>query len=142
MDENAPLNIDEDLHLAYEQCHYRMLVPGLELRIGSSSRGVDNYLAELCAEQLIIITAFNPGSKIVTGETNRRQNFRLYDTIRRTGYNCNYGINQTEDESWPSEDTFWVFDVPLETAVAWGQTFGQVAIVHYPKGGLAQLVYC
>ncbi len=66
---------------AYRKTTYE--AAGIEIRIGCRSPAMDRLLASLGVRQAVLITAYNPSSRVMPAGWNRRMQARLAQALRR-----------------------------------------------------------
>jgi Protein of unknown function (DUF3293) len=133
---------DDDLRAAYESTHYHVddaPVGPFHLRIGETSRPLDDLLTTQDRQTWAYITACNPSSIPFLSEDNARRMRELEERIRGLDCVVYRGAGVGTLGNWPPEPSLLLLGVDEEQAVALGEAFGQRAIVVGERGGPARL---
>lgn len=134
----------ENLEKVYKDAVYRVLRKGKEIsfKIGEDSAETDAILNAENAETFAFITAYNPHSKQLLPEENKRRQKELIKVLcaKKLKFLKGYGTN--EDESWQREESVFVLNISEEEAVNISRRFEQNAIVFGKKNNCARLVWC
>ena len=75
------------------------------------------------------ITAFNPFSRELTADENRRRQAELAKELTRRSLDFVEGVGQHPSGDWPGEPSFLVFGLELEAAKSLGKVYEQNAII-------------
>jgi hypothetical protein len=113
---------------------------GLSLRIGQRSTALDDLLAEHGVTTWAYITAFNPGSIVLTPQENMARQRELERVVAPRGFATFSGEGVGDDGRWPPERSLLVLGIGRSDAVQLGRRFGQIAIVYGELGGQAELL--
>ena len=134
----------EALWAAYRRTVFEARTPlGLiEIRVDQRHEDLDRLLERTGHESWCLITAWNPGSRPLSLEENRRRNALLRDQIVREGRPFHEGIGRGEDPKWAPEESFLVLGVARDEAIELGRSWGQIAVVWGERGKGAELVGC
>ncbi len=140
MDDNLN-NLDKELEQAYLNAYYQVEDPPLAISIGSDHPALDEVLEKRCPcyRSWTLITAYNPGSEIQTDAFNTKKQAQLLQLIRRKGYSFLPAEGGCKENSWPSEKSILIINLPLDEAVELAILFGQKAFVRGEKKGTARL---
>jgi Protein of unknown function (DUF3293) len=143
MDNSYP-PIDERLILAYEQTLYVAVFSANErhvVRIGERHALLDERLAEQKLNTWAFITAYNPGSALLSGEENVFLQNLLEATLkdRRLPYWPAY--HESKDGAWPTEKSCFVAGLDENTALEIARMFAQKAVVFGKNGEKARLMW-
>ncbi len=132
-----------ELEAAYQATTYRVFLPGgcCELRTGVASETLRCWLETAGAGQFAILSAHNPGSRRIDDQENAIRQSQLECELLEAGFEPYVGENISADATWPAEETCFVAGITLAEALAFGQRFGQNAIVHGGDDGLPVLVW-
>lgn len=104
--------------------------------MGRTHPGLDEFLSSKGAYSWAFLTAWNPGSILLTLEENKIRNSEL---IRELGsFESIEGEGKAED--W-KEESFLVFGIDLRNALELAKKFGQNAIVFGTYAKPAELVF-
>ena len=142
--EDCPDWLDRMLAKAYWEAEYHLESPNLKdersilFRFEARSKDLDPYLDAWNIQSFAIITAFNPGSAVLSLEENLHWHAALRETLLP---HCRVLLNSTgqnTDGSW-QEQGFWALDIDLEKAAEIGAEFGQQAIVCWKRGRPVEL---
>jgi len=132
-----------ELEAAYQATIYRVFLPGgcCDLQPGVRSEVLRCWLETAGACQFAILTAHNPGSRRIDAQENAIRQSQLECELLEAGFEPYAGENVAADSGWPGEETCFVAGITLAEALAFGQRFGQNAIVHGDADGLPVLVW-
>lgn len=86
------------------------------------------------------LTAWNPLSKPLPREENRRRNAQLLAAIEKWNWKALPGVGVSPDGSW-REESFFIFHIRKQQARALAERFGQLAFVYGEGDGIAELIY-
>lgn len=113
----------------YTSSDYQILDPKITFRCDQINEQLDQYLRLLGKRSWIFISAANPRSVIQDEKTNAWRNTNLEIDIAKTGFHYAYAVGLATDGHWPAEDSFMVFDIPIETGKALAMKYDQNAIL-------------
>lgn len=113
----------------YASTDYRILDPQISFRCDQINEPLDQYLRRLGKRSWIFISAANPRSIIQADKTNAWRNTNLEIDITKTGHHYTYALGLATDGNWPAEDSFVVFDMPIETGRKLARKYDQNAIL-------------
>jgi len=132
--------LSPDLIAAYENADYVVFAdPGLVLKIGGPSRGLDGLLEQEGAATAAFLTAANPRSEPRSPAENAAALAKLDQVIAASGYPWRAGEAREPDGRWV-EPSRLVIGIYRDHAKTMGRIFGQNAIVFVEKGGAPELV--
>ena len=114
----------------------------LSLRIGQRSSTLDDLLTEQGVTTWAYVTAFNPGSIVLTHEENVARQRELECAVASRGFTAYSGEGVGDDGRWPAESSLLVLGIGRSDAVQLGRRFGQFAIVYGELGREAELLMC
>lgn len=137
-----PIEIDEQLRLAYEMAEYQLLNPRLSIYIGQRSAQLQKLQLKLGVKSTTIVTAFNPQSAHLSDAENNRQQNILHQQLEQLKHTYRHGLNLDPQAIWPPEPSYWVFGLSPTKAVDLGRLFGQKAIVYIDAKGIPVLHWC
>lgn len=131
------------LEILYRATTYRVFLPGgyAELRIGQASEVLSNWLETSGVQSFVIITAYNPGSRLLAAALNAERQSQLECDLLEGNYEPYAGENVPDDESGLLEESCFVPDILLEDARALAEDYGQTAIVFGGDNGIPELVW-
>ncbi len=142
---------------AYEATVYRVHTPGeaLDLRVGARHAGLTARLGgagkhgEETVEEAeracwMVITADNPGSRLLSPTENEARREYLGQHLAALGLHCLAAENLAPAGDWPTERGFFVTGRPLDRslALALGRQMGQNAVLFGEAGSLVELLWC
>lgn len=132
----------EHLVSAYSRTIYAC--PGRDVKLlhDQNNSILDEIMLKEDCEELCIITAYNPFSEIITDLENVRRQLKLKAKLDWLGYTVWEGVNRASDGDFPDEATWWVLGMGREEGRELGREWEQNAILHYCRGGKAELVWC
>jgi hypothetical protein len=119
---------------AYRRTRYA--VGDVVVRIGRRSRQVDALLTG--QREGVLITAWNPRSRLMPPGWNRRLQLRLLERVRSAGHGAAVEAAMGADRRW-SEDHLLLL-MPAVKAATLGRRFRQNAIVVLRRGQRARLL--
>lgn len=114
----------------------------LRVRVGEAHPELDALLRDHEVEQWAYITAWNPGSELLSPLENHERQKELEGELREAGYSFFRGSGVPDNDDWDAEESVLVLGISRSEAVRLGVAYGQNAIVHGPLGEVAQLVWC
>ncbi|TGL54218.1 DUF3293 domain-containing protein [Leptospira wolffii] len=131
------MNLDSDsLRQAYLRTEYITYKPSFSIRVGRTHPDLDEFLSGKGVYSWAFLTAWNPGSILLTLEENKIRNS---DLIRELGsFESIEGEGKAED--W-KEESFLVLGIDLRNALELSKKFGQNAIVFGTYAKPAELVF-
>jgi hypothetical protein len=101
----------------------------ITLHVDRAVPAFEHWLTAIGCRSVVVITAFNPFSQVLSPEENTRRNSELFADIRASGLAHAPAYGQARDGNWPSEPSFGVFDAPAELILRWMQKYCQYAVV-------------
>ena len=133
--------IDSGLDSAYRATTYQLTVNGQQLpvRVGEPASELALHLAQIGAKRWAFLTAWNPRSEMLTGPENARLNAQLFQQL--VGKNYSPAIALPDDNSWPREPGFVIFDMPMPELLSLAEQFQQHAIVVGQGGDIPELLW-
>ena len=132
---------DAALWEAYRRAEYVVdTEPLLVIRIGSRSARRDRLVAAFGQREWAFITAWNPGSKVLTARANHARHARLLARLDDEGLTWLGGRGHDPAGTWDAEESVFVIGCSSDRARAIGTEFGQNAVVVGVVGGTAKLV--
>ena len=134
----------DDLLDAYRRTSFFADTPWgrLRLRIGEPNPDLDRILEAQGVRSWAYVTAFNPGSVVLSDDENERRQTRLEQEVARRGYATFRGEGAGDDGVWPPERSLLIVGIRDVDAIELGRVFGQRAIVYGELGELARLLVC
>lgn len=126
---------------AYLETDYRILNSNpFTLKVGVACPELAVLNTEYRVTSSAFITAYNPISQRLSDADNARQQAKLAQTLRQSGYVFLDGIGQHPSNDWPGEPGFLVLGIDLETAMKLGDQFEQNAIIWNNIDSVPELV--
>jgi hypothetical protein len=142
-----PLNDATEQGLAdlYRATTFRVDAPDgvIDIRVGNRHAGLDALLSKLSVTDWAFITAWNPGSRLLSLEQNEAAQEDLIRMVRDQ-YKCRYfpGSGIPDNPGWTPERSVWIAGISGTDAASLGERFGQNAIVVGAFGAPAKLLFC
>jgi hypothetical protein len=119
--------ISKELLLGYEATCYSIINPKIDIYLKKENSELNSFLKEHDFTSWCFITAWNPFSKALSIEENKRLNLLLEADLNK------YPIFPAEGKDtlgdWPPEISFFVGNISREQAIALGEKYEQNAII-------------
>ncbi|MBS0496463.1 MAG: DUF3293 domain-containing protein [Gammaproteobacteria bacterium] len=134
--------ISAQLIAHYTDAHYRIGTPAesITLRIDQYSAPLAQLLAASHPSCAAIISAYNPYSELLSDEENSAAHASLGKFLMRHTYPVIEGLNIDPAGVWPTEKSFFIPGIDINTAKSLGQQFRQNAIVWIGRDAIPRLV--
>lgn len=134
--------IDKKLIASYSQTQYWVSIrcEKIEVFIDHYSERIKSLITQFEASCAAIVTAYNPYSQLKNENENRHANELLRNFLTRNSCRFLESLNIDPTQTWPPEESFFVFDLELHLAQNVGRQFGQNAIVWVDHGAIARLI--
>lgn len=132
--------ITPELLKAYRQTVYRCEDLPIELNISEACAEADQLMSDIGIRRITVLTAWNPGSELLDDSDNHAWHQQLRVKIELMRKPFWEGLNVAVDNSWPSEEAFWIADLNSFERDSLAQEYKQNAVVEIEKGGIATLV--
>lgn len=110
------------------------------LRLDEPSMQADALLRQLKAQTLTCLNAWNPLSRRIAVSRNMAAHQRLRRDLDARGLRHLPHLGVPDRRNWKPEPGFAILDLETEKAIGLAQTYGQYAVVHYTRGGIAELL--
>jgi hypothetical protein len=136
---NSSIVVDERLLEAYRNTIYAVPELGLKIEIGIPNADLQNYLTKNGFTRWAFVTAWNPGSVLLTDAQNATRNQQMERWLMGKKYLYFTGYGQGKTGDWPPETSFFVLEIDRETALQLARDFGQLAIVVGENNTVAEL---
>jgi Protein of unknown function (DUF3293) len=142
--EDCPPQLDRKLINTYWDTNYWLEPLILEdqkpllFRLDGRSEILEQHLEQFDIQTFAIITAFNPGSRLLPETENLRRNAALYEMLRVHCPQIREAKGQSVDETW-AEASFWALNIDLAVAAELGRVWEQLAIVCWKKDAQGEL---
>jgi hypothetical protein len=134
--------MNQELHEAYRQTTFYADTPRgrLALCIDQCDAQLDRLLIENACESWAYVTAYNPGSVVLSHEENQHRQASLENELHKRGWVFFSGEGVGSSGNWPPEPSVLVLGIGAATAQQLGRAFGQNAVVVGRLGRPAELV--
>jgi hypothetical protein len=110
------------------------------LCIDQYSKPLSSLIAESGRRCAVFISAYNPGSRIQSSESNRVAHDRLHNDLRPHADQIIEGVSSDPSGVWPPEMGFLAVGVDLATAQRLGDQYGQNAILWADEDAIPRLI--
>ena len=129
---------------AYRRATYAARTDDGEIRIHPDRRtpDLDTLLNQRRVDQWAYITAYNPGSRLLSGEENVRRQQALVQAVQDRGLTFFEGESVLDAAAWPPEPSLLILGISPDEARALGRQFGQLAIIVGRLDQPARLMAC
>lgn len=137
-------SISPNLWSAYETTVFCATVDGSDVRIrpGETHPSLDRILDARGVTTWAYITAWNPGSHVLSRRENDVKHERLKSDVTGLGFEAFEGRGEPAGSAWEAERSLLVFGLSAHEALAIGRRYGQIAIVVGETGLEARLLKC
>jgi hypothetical protein len=134
--------LSDDLMRAYRQTSFLADTPRgrLRLGIGEKSPELEALLAAEGARSWAYVTAYNPGSSLLSDRENVQRQEALERAVSQKGFVFFRGAGVGDDGQWPAEPSLLILGVARNQAIDLGRRFGQRAVVYGEAGGSPELL--
>lgn len=136
--EDSPSTLDRSLLSAYLKTAYRLPTLGLTIRVNQPCPALWTLLP---GSSLAIVTAWNPGSRMLPGAENRQRNEALTKALPPHAVAILPALGEGDAGDWPPEESLGIAGVSLEEAARLAALFEQNAFVFVEKDQAAVLVW-
>jgi len=135
--------IARDLLSAYEATDFVLFDQGEEwsLKVGEASPRIDALLDRFDADRAIVVTAFNPRSRVLSPETNAQRHEQLVRLLEERKLRFLYGEGRDPTGRWTAETECIVFGIALAEGLALARRFDQNAVVYVERGRAPRLEF-
>ena len=142
--ETHPSSDHRTLWDAYRRTSYTARTSAGEILIHPDrlSPELDALLDQRSAGQWAYVTAYNPGSRLLSSDENVRRQQTLVEVLQHRGLTFFEGESVLDPAAWPPEPSLLVLGMSPEEARSVGRQFGQLAVVVGRRGEPARLVAC
>lgn len=132
------------LRQAYEATTYVASTPRGHLRVhvGDTHAELDELLGDHDTDTWAYITAWNPGSELLSPLENHERQKQLEAELRQAGFTFFRGSGVPDGDDWDAEESALVVGISRAEAVRLGGSYEQNAIVFGCSGAAAELVWC
>ena len=134
--------ITDELIASYHSAIYRFGTgpSAILLCIDQYSNPLASLITESGRRCAVFISAYNPGSRIQSSESNRVAHDRLHNDLRSHADQIIEGVSSDPSGVWPSEMGFLAVGVDLATAQRLGDQYGQNAILWVDEDAVPRLI--
>lgn len=137
----------DELLAAYRRTRYTAETPHgrITLRIGERNTELDALLAAHGSTHWAYLTAWNPGSRLLPIEHNRRRQQELETALTEAGHVFYRGAGVPDplhDGHWTPEESVLIMGIEPTEATEMARRFGQRGHVHGRLGGVPRLAFC
>lgn len=132
---------DEDLQNAYEKAIYRIFTPPVSWRIGVYQPQMSELIKEMKVQSATFITAYNPGSIILSTIENEERQMQLQQIVEAHGWRYLEGQSEDPNQLWPAEKSLLVFGINDTEAMGLARQFQQNAVVVLDMNAPASLLF-
>ena len=133
---------DPALAGAFAATTYRVWLAGdvYDLHLGRGQPGFDAALAVLGVREWAVITACNPGARMLATD-NAERTVRLLERLAELGRRAVPACNLADAGDWPAEPGACVLEIDERAACLLAREFGQLAVVCGRCGERPRLVW-
>lgn len=136
--EDSPSTLDRRLIIAYLNTAYRLPSLGLSVRVNQPCPALWSLLP---GHSLAIVTAWNPGSRMLPDAENRLRNQALKNALPPHIAQVLPALGEGDVGDWPPEESWGIMDISLEETARLAALFEQNAFVFVEKDQAAVLVW-
>lgn len=124
--------MNDDLIRAFRQTLYKVFDPegAFVMQIDVPCPALRRCHARHGVESSVFITAWNPGSKVMSDAVNAAAQQRLKETLANGGYLVLDGQGEAPDGAWIPEASFLALGVNETEARRLCREFGQLAVIY------------
>ncbi len=133
--------MNQELHEAYRKTTFYADTPRgrLALRIDKCDAQLDQLLVDHACESWAYLTAYNPGSVLLSPDENHHRQVTLEAQLHTGGWTFFAGEGVGDSGNWPPEPSVLVLGIDEATAQQLGIAFDQNAVVVGRLGKPAEL---
>lgn len=131
------------LDAAYRATSYVAHLPEADevLRVDGFSAPLDAYLQKMSVREWALISACNPGSKLLSDSRNRQRHQALIKAVNEQSYQWLPAEGIPDEPGWKPELSLIIFGIDLQNACALAAKFEQIALLAGAQGQPARLIY-
>jgi len=131
------------LEAAYRRTTYRVSTASgpVDIRIGVRNAALDRILDQHRISGWIVVTASNPGSRVLLEHENARRNAVLEQMLADAGWQYLLASGVPDEPGWQPERSFFVFGMTKPDAIAVAKRWDQCAIVSGARDSVSELVW-
>ena len=134
----------DDLFDSYRRTTYSVETPlgAIRLRVGERNDDLAELLKRYGTTRWAYVTAFNPGSQILTTDENLARQSRLEDILICEGLTFFTGEGVGDDPAWSPEKSVLILNNSRLRAIHLAREFGQNAILVGEEITVPELLDC
>jgi hypothetical protein len=134
----------DDLFDSYRRTTYSVETPlgAIRLRVGERNDDLAELLKRYGTTRWAYVTAFNPGSRILTTDENLERQSRLEDILICEGLTFFTGEGVGDDPAWSPEKSVLILNNSRLRAIHLAREFGQNAILVGEEITVPELLDC
>lgn len=134
--------ISKDIIANYLSTHYQIgnNSDSISLQINQYSESLARLLVTSKQSCASIISAYNPLSQLQSNEKNLTSHALLQKFLSDRSYTMIESFNIDPAKLWPTEKSFFVLGLDLNTSKSLGRQFNQNAIVWIGSNAIPQLI--
>ncbi|TQV72999.1 DUF3293 domain-containing protein [Aliikangiella marina] len=110
-------------------------------RVNGRFEFLRELIASYHARSAVFMTACNPSSVILSEQKNYLRTVELGDEIRSRNYCFLSGYSTDDQQHWPREESFLIFDVSIAAAFEIANQFDQLAFLVIDEDGFVKLQF-
>ncbi len=141
----APLSARRlaELERAYRRADYHLDTGDgpRSLQIDRPAEEVAAWIAAHGLQRLVLLTAWNPGSRPLANAENTQRQRQLERAVAEHGLRAWPARNRDPDGQWPDEPALAIADLPDNLLASWLEAFGQNAAVLLEPPATPRLVW-
>jgi hypothetical protein len=137
------MEIARDLLSAYEATDFVVFDQDEEwiVKVGEVSPRIDAMLDRFDAARAIVVTAFNPRSRVLPPETNAQRHEEMVRLLEQRKLRFLHGEGRDPRGQWIPEAECIVFGISLAEGLELARRFEQNAVVHIERGRAPRLEF-
>ena len=136
--------MNSELEKAYLETTYSLYVDKdkYDIKIGNLVPPIVNQLLDNEKDKsAVILTAWNPRSKVLSSEDNKVRNNKLHAYLKNNKYTVYKALGQGNDASWPAEESFFIIGITKEAAEKIAVEYEQYAYIWCESEKPASLIF-
>lgn len=128
---------------AYRATTYRVRADGqvFDLRVGQPAATFASWLQTRGIDKFAIITAYNPGSRLLPAVENAERQARLQAVLQARGWLAGEGENLADGSVWPIEPTCLAVGLSCQALRLLAIEYGQKAVLVGRGDAVPQLLW-
>jgi hypothetical protein len=135
-------DVDSALIESYKATVFRVCDANsrIAFQVETKNPELDNFLAAHGAQTAAFITAYNPGSQVLSPDENDRAHQALLGALRVSGWRWMDGDGADPQGQWIPETSVMILGIDKEKSTKLAMQFGQNAYVWIQRGEAPHLV--